>query len=641
MALSPGARFASKYRIESKLGEGGMGVVYIATNERLRKRVALKVLGDAVAANPDLAERFTREAIAASRVSHPGVVEVFDADVHEGVPWIAMELLEGEGLGERLARGPMSVPDVLSTVRAIVDVLVAVHASGIIHRDLKPDNVFLQRLPDGSERVKLLDFGIAKIVDHELGTQTKTGVAMGTPFFLAPEQATNAKDIDARADVYSVGVLLFHALTGELPYQADSFGDLVRQLYTRGPRPLGAIRPSLPPDLVSLVDRCLSVQPDGRPENAQVLAAQLASIGAGPGVARTVAMAASQPAMTPATMAIGGAPPPQISRPAPAPASAGGPSINPVQVGLGCVLLLAVAGAGASFALVGGDEDDDTPPPPPVVAEVVEADDPPEPPDEEPPSRPGQQAVPAPPDVAAPPANAQRTASGLASRVLRRGNGNTHPGPRDRVTVHYTGWTTDGQMFDSSRQRGRPATFPLDRVIPGWTEGVQLMVVGEQRRLWIPEDLAYRGRPGAPQGMLVFDIELISFESSAPAPPTPPDVAAPPPSAQRTASGLASRVLRPGTGTRHPTATDRVRVHYTGWTTDGEMFDSSITRGAPATFQLNRVIAGWTEGLQLMVEGERRRLWIPENLAYAGRPGAPQGMLVFDVELIEILDGPP
>jgi FKBP-type peptidyl-prolyl cis-trans isomerase len=244
---------------------------------------------------------------------------------------------------------------------------------------------------------------------------------------------------------------------------------------------------------------------------------------------------------------------------------------------------------------------------------------------------------PAPPDVAAPPADAQRTASGLASRVLTPGTGTEHPGARDRVTVHYTGWTTDGNSFDSSRTRGEPATFPLNGVIAGWTEGLQLMVVGEHRRFWIPEELAYRGRPGRPAGMLVFDVELISMQRAPEPPQTPPDVAAPPADAQRTPSGLASRVLRPGTGTRHPTAENVVEVHYSGWTTDGQMFDSSVTRGEPAQFPLGGVIAGWTEGVQLMVEGERRRFWIPESLAYQGRPGAPAGMLVFDVELLRIV----
>ncbi|MFH1468250.1 MAG: FKBP-type peptidyl-prolyl cis-trans isomerase [Pseudomonadota bacterium] len=236
--------------------------------------------------------------------------------------------------------------------------------------------------------------------------------------------------------------------------------------------------------------------------------------------------------------------------------------------------------------------------------------------------------------MAAPPADAEQVPSGLASRVLRAGTGTVHPTATDRVTVHYTGWTTDGKMFDSSVVRGEPATFPLNGVIAGWTEGVQFMVEGEQRRLWIPVELAYQGRPGKPAGMLVFDVELLAIQA---APRAPADVAKPPADAQKTPSGLASKVLEAGTGTVHPTATSMVEVHYSGWTTDGEMFDSSVARGEPARFPLNRVIAGWTEGLQLMVEGEQRRLWIPEELAYRGKPGAPAGMLVFDVELIKIL----
>ena len=122
-----------------------------------------------------------------------------------------------------------------------------------------------------------------------------------------------------------------------------------------------------------------------------------------------------------------------------------------------------------------------------------------------------QRSIPAPSDVAAPPADAERTASGLASKVIEPGSGSSHPGPASTVTVHYTGWHTDGRMFDSSVARGAPASFPLDRVIRGWTEGVQLMVAGEKRRFWIPEDLAYGGRPGFPAGMLVFDVELLSI----------------------------------------------------------------------------------------------------------------------------------
>jgi len=241
--------------------------------------------------------------------------------------------------------------------------------------------------------------------------------------------------------------------------------------------------------------------------------------------------------------------------------------------------------------------------------------------------------IPAPADVAAPPAGAEKTASGLASKVIKPGTGKEHPKASDTVQVHYTGWTTDGKMFDSSVQRKRPASFPLKGVIAGWTEGVQLMVVGETRRFWIPEELAYKGRPGRPQGMLVFDVELLQIMK---APEAPKDVAAPPKDAKKSKSGLAWKVLKPGTGKTHPTAESRVKCHYSGWTTDGKMFDSSVTRGQPASFLLNRVIPGWTEGVQLMVEGEKRRFWIPEELAYKGRAGAPQGMLVFDVELISI-----
>ena len=250
--------------------------------------------------------------------------------------------------------------------------------------------------------------------------------------------------------------------------------------------------------------------------------------------------------------------------------------------------------------------------------------------------------LPAPADVAAAPADAEKTASGLASKVLQPGTGKDHPAAEDTVKVHYTGWMTDGKMFDSSVTRGQPAEFPLDHVIKGWTEGLQLMVEGEKRRFWIPANLAYGDtprRPGGPSGTLVFDVELLGIKKAPPAPEVPTDVAAVPKTAKKTASGLAYRVLTKGKGKTHPTASSMVKVHYTGWTTDGKRFDSSVVRGQPAEFPLNGVIAGWTEGVQLMVEGEKTRFWIPGKMAYGdepGQPGRPFGMLVFDIELIEI-----
>ncbi len=246
-----------------------------------------------------------------------------------------------------------------------------------------------------------------------------------------------------------------------------------------------------------------------------------------------------------------------------------------------------------------------------------------------------------PTDVQAAPADAMKTASGLASKVLQSGTGSEKPAAADTVTVHYSGWTTDGRLFDSSVKRGQPASFPLNAVIKGWTEGLQLMVVGEKRRFWIPANLAYGENPGGgrPGGLLVFDVELLSIKAAPKPPAVPEDVAAAPAGAEKTASGIASRVLVKGQGKTHPKATDQVEVHYSGWTTDGELFDSSVMRGETIVFPLNQVIPGWTEGVQLMVEGEKRRLWIPAQLAYGTNPppGAPAGTLVFDVELIQIV----
>jgi peptidylprolyl isomerase len=273
------------------------------------------------------------------------------------------------------------------------------------------------------------------------------------------------------------------------------------------------------------------------------------------------------------------------------------------------------------------------PPPPPPAAPKA-----PEPP-------PG---IPAPADVAAAPADAAKSPSGLASKVIAPGTGKEHPGEEDTVKVHYTGWMTDGKMFDSSVQRGQPAEFPLNGVIKGWTEGVQLMVVGEKRRFWIPANLAYGDtprRPGGPFGTLVFDVELLGITKAPPKPAVPPDVAAVPKNAKKTASGLAYRVLSKGKGKDRPKPESTVKVHYSGWTTDGKLFDSSVVRGQPTEFPLNGVIKGWTEGVQLMVVGEKTRFWIPGKLAYGEAPpegagehrrGPPLGTLVFDIELLEI-----
>ena len=160
------------------------------------------------------------------------------------------------------------------------------------------------------------------------------------------------------------------------------------------------------------------------------------------------------------------------------------------------------------------------------------------------------------------------------------------------------------------------------------------LLLDEKVISWIPEKLMFAGRRG-PQGDLTVEMELV--EVIVP-PAAPADVAEPPADAEKTASGLASKVLKAGTGTVKPTATSRVKVNYSGWLTNGQLFDSTVIHGGPLELELAMVIPGWTEGLQLMVEGESRRFWIPEELAYKGQPGAPAGMLVFDIELIKIVD---
>jgi peptidylprolyl isomerase len=237
------------------------------------------------------------------------------------------------------------------------------------------------------------------------------------------------------------------------------------------------------------------------------------------------------------------------------------------------------------------------------------------------------------------PEGLQTTRSGLRMLVLKAGSGTDHAAPSDRVRVHYTGWTKDGTMFDSSLPRGEPGLFTLTQVIPGWAEALELMVVGEKRKLWIPARLAYGESPkaGAPVGDLTYEVELTEIIH---APKRPEDVAAVPKTATVTASGLAYRVLSAGSGKVHVKTGDRVVANYSGWTTDGLLFDSSGLRDGPGTFTVSALIQGWKEGLQLMVVGDKVRFWMPANLAYGDHPkneDAPAGMLVFDIELLQIL----
>ncbi len=236
-----------------------------------------------------------------------------------------------------------------------------------------------------------------------------------------------------------------------------------------------------------------------------------------------------------------------------------------------------------------------------------------------------------PADLANPPADAVRAENGLVTKILTPGNGGTERLADDGLArVRYTVWKSDGTLVQHL-PAPRSAVIGKSKMLPGWGTAVQQMAIGEVRRAWIPSSL---GAGKIKEGeTFVIDTELLELIE---APKTPEDVAAVPADASRTASGIAYKVLRPGSGTTHPRRTSVVTVHYSGWTTDGKLFDSSLLKGEPAEFRLTGVIKGWTEGVQLMVEGEKRRFWIPARLAYGNDRKMPQGMLVFDIELLKI-----
>lgn len=261
-------RSLGNYGVVSKLGEGGMGVVYLAQHVTLGKKAAIKVLRPALSSNQDVVSRFFNEARAVTAVRNPGIVDVYDFGfLEDRTAYIIMEYLEGESLAARLRRSRPAIPWTLTVVRAITRALQAAHEHGIVHRDLKPDNVFL--VPDadlpGGERVKLLDFGIAKLA-HGVGdaSHTTTGTVMGTPTYMAPEQCRGAGAVDHRADLYSLGCVAYEMLCGQPPFVADGPGDVIaRHLYFE-PQPPRSRRTEIPAELEEIVLRLLKKDPRAR-----------------------------------------------------------------------------------------------------------------------------------------------------------------------------------------------------------------------------------------------------------------------------------------------------------------------------------------------------------------------------------------
>jgi eukaryotic-like serine/threonine-protein kinase len=271
-----GDAFAGKYTLVRVVGEGGMGIVYEAQHERLRQRVAIKILRDDARTSVEWLARFDREARAAVRLRGPNVARVFDVDsLPDGTPYMVMELLEGNDLANELAaRGRLPVEEAVGYMLEACSAMAEAHALGIIHRDLTPGNLFLSE-EGGRRTVKIVDFGISKLIDDRSHV-TATDAAFGTPHYVSPEQIRSSALVDARTDVWSLGVILFQMLSGELPFKHGTAAAVVAAVVADAPVSLRDLRPDLPKRLVAAVMKALAKNPAERHASVEELAAAIA-----------------------------------------------------------------------------------------------------------------------------------------------------------------------------------------------------------------------------------------------------------------------------------------------------------------------------------------------------------------------------
>jgi len=279
-STGPGTILGGKYRLVQVIGEGAMGRVYEAQHAIVGRRFAVKVLQAELAREPALLERFHREARAAGALESENLASIVDfGHTGDGLPYIVMELLVGEDLSKLIEReGPLPVPRVVSLGVQTCRGLAAAHNAGIVHRDLKPANLFVTRRGDGSDLVKILDFGIAKLesaAEAQLLNLTQTGSTMGTPLYMSPEQARGEKELDHRADIYATAVILYEALSGRMPHEGDSYNALLHHILTQPAPPLTALRPGIPPAVAEAIHAALSPNRDERPQSAMELARAL------------------------------------------------------------------------------------------------------------------------------------------------------------------------------------------------------------------------------------------------------------------------------------------------------------------------------------------------------------------------------
>lgn len=260
-----GQTLGGRYRIHGILGQGGMGTVYDAEHLGLSREVAVKVLSPSQAKKRVAVKRFQQEARAAGAIGHPNICEVYDLGVlDDGSPYLVMEKLVGQTLADRIAKeGGLPFEDVVETVSQVLSGLVAAHEKGIVHRDIKPENIFLARRLGCPPIIKLLDFGVSKMMpEFQTGDDafdlTRTGMVMGTPYYMSPEQARGERNLDGRVDVYACGVVMYEALAGKRPFVGANYNALLLSIINIDPRPLRELRPSTPPELAAMIDHAMA-----------------------------------------------------------------------------------------------------------------------------------------------------------------------------------------------------------------------------------------------------------------------------------------------------------------------------------------------------------------------------------------------
>jgi serine/threonine-protein kinase len=416
-----------KYAVSRLLGEGGMGEVYEARHTKLGRRVAVKFLFAQYARRPEVARRFENEAMTAGSLEHENVAAVYDVGaLPDGAQYLVMEFLDGEDLDKVLQRcGRLALARAADIVVQACHGLDEVHRRGMVHRDLKPANLFLLRRPNGADLVKIIDFGIAKLrSDHVALDATKTGMAIGTPHYMSPEQGRGEKNISPASDIYALGVILFELLSGERPHQGSSPFEIVHKMLTEPAAPLEPLAPGLAPQVYAIVRKAMAAQPTDRFASASEMAAALtpfAAAGSGqiaplpPPVPSSAATALEPPVTGPSPSTLTAA-----DLPLTLPSGAAKPRIG-LAIALGALGVLAVAAGAVGVLSARGSRHDA------AAAAAMAAGSPLIPPAASAPSAgPSADLVP-PPSTDAPKESSANSAGGMATTVPPKARASTAP----------------------------------------------------------------------------------------------------------------------------------------------------------------------------------------------------------------------